>query len=116
MKTFFHDGICPVRDILDRIGSKWSLLIISTLSANGVMRFNEIQHTLGDISQRMLTVTLRDLEKDGMISREIYPQVPPKVEYKLTSRGESFIPILSQLIEWSLTNCQQIIQDRSKIS
>lgn len=76
MKTFLHEGICPIRDILSRLGDKWSLLVLTTLYSNGTMRFNDIQRSLGDISQRMLTVTLRSLEADGLVHREVYPEVP----------------------------------------
>ncbi len=81
MKTFLKGGRCPIRDILSRLGDKWSLLILTTLHANGVMRFSDIQKSIGDISQRMLTVTLRSLEADGLITRKVYAQIPPKVEY-----------------------------------
>ena len=93
MKTFYHDGICPVRDILSHIGSKWSVLILISLNANGKMRFSDIQRSLGDISQRMLTVTLRILEKDDLINRQVFPEIPPRVEYELSQKGKSFIPL-----------------------
>lgn len=83
--TNFHPtGSCPVRDVLARLGDKWSMLVLMTLHANGVMRFNEIRRTIGDISQRMLTVTLRSLERDGLIRRELFAEVPPRVEYRLS--------------------------------
>ena len=72
LKNFTPTGSCPVRDVLCRLGDKWSMLVLLTLNANGVMRFSEIHRTLGDISHRMLTVTLRMLETDGMIRREVY--------------------------------------------
>ena len=87
LKNFTPTGSCPVRDVLCRLGDKWSMLVLLTLNANGVMRFSEIHRTLGDISHRMLTVTLRMLETDGMIRREVYAEVPPRVEYRLTERG-----------------------------
>lgn len=96
MKTFYHDGICPVRDILSHIGSKWSVLILISLNANGKMRFSDIQRSLGDISQRMLTVTLRILEKDDLINRQVFPEIPPRVEYELSQKGKSFIPLLTE--------------------
>ena len=77
LKNFTPTGSCPVRDVLCRLGDKWSMLVLLTLNANGVMRFSEIHRTLGDISHRMLTVTLRMLETDGMIRREVYAEVPP---------------------------------------
>ena len=85
LKNFTPTGSCPVRDVLCRLGDKWSMLVLLTLNANGVMRFSEIHRTLGDISHRMLTVTLRMLETDGMIRREVYAEVPPRVEYRLRS-------------------------------
>ncbi|MDP4206158.1 MAG: helix-turn-helix domain-containing protein, partial [Bacteroidota bacterium] len=75
---------CPIRNILDRFGDKWSILVIITLGKNGKMRFNELNNAINDISQKMLTVTLRTLEADGLLTRTIYPQIPPKVEYELT--------------------------------
>ena len=66
MKTFLNEGICPIRDILSRLGDQWSLLVLTTLYSNGKMRFNDIQRSLGDISQRMLTVTLRSLDADAV--------------------------------------------------
>lgn len=88
--TNFHPtGSCPVRDVLARLGDKWSMLVLMTLHANGVMRFNEIRRTIGDISQRMLTVTLRSLERDGLIRRELFAEVPPRVEYRLSPRARA---------------------------
>ena len=104
MKTFYHDGICPVRDILSHIGSKWSVLILISLNANGKMRFSDIQRSLDDISQRMLTVTLRILEKDDLINRQVFPEIPPRVEYELSQKGKSFIPLLTELVNWITTN------------
>ena len=92
MKNFHPTGNCPVRDVLSRLGDKWSMLVLITLSANGTMRFSDIHKTIADVSQRMLTVTLRTLESDGLIERKIYAEVPPRVEYCLTERGLSLIP------------------------
>ena len=100
LKNFTPTGSCPVRDVLCRLGDKWSMLVLLTLNANGVMRFSEIHRTLGDISHRMLTVTLRMLETDGMIRREVYAEVPPRVEYSLTELGKSLKPILDSLWAW----------------
>ena len=92
MKNFHHTENCPIRDILSRLSSKWAMLILITLDANEVMRFNDLQKSIGDISQRMLSVTLRTLEADGLIGRKAYPEIPPRVEYSLTPRGLSLIP------------------------
>ena len=91
---------CPVRDVLDRIGDKWSMLMIMTL-ATRPHRFSELQRAIRDISKRMLTQTLRDLERDGIVTRKIYPQVPPKVEYSLTKWGKAMCPALDSLLEWA---------------
>ncbi|MDR2511497.1 MAG: helix-turn-helix transcriptional regulator [Bacteroidales bacterium] len=114
LKTFFNVGFCPIRDIVCRLGDKWSLLTLVTLSVNGTMRFNEIQRTIGDISQRMLSVTLRSLEKDGLICRKIYPEVPPKVEYSLTQSGEKLMPYLKNLVDWACENSQNILKQREE--
>jgi DNA-binding HxlR family transcriptional regulator len=97
MKNFSHEETCPIRDILSRLGDKWSLLVLVTLSASGTMRFSEIQKSIGDISRRMLTVTLRSLEVDGLVVRKIYPEVPPRVEYSLTQSEHTLLPILITL-------------------
>ena len=110
MQNFHHGDNCPIRDILSRLSSKWAMLILITLNANGTMRFNDIQKSIGDISQRMLTVTLRTLEADGLISRK----VPPRVEYCLTERGDSLIPCLEGLINWALDYMPQIVSERGE--
>lgn len=114
LENFTPTGCCPIRDILSRLGDKWSMLVLLTLNANGVMRFSEIHRTLGDISHRMLTVTLRMLETDGMVSREVYAEVPPRVEYRLTERGRSLLPHIFGLVEWAETNKEAILSGRAK--
>lgn len=103
---------CPVRCILSRIGDKWSVLIISLLGETGPIRFNEIGKSLGDISQKMLTTTLRSLEADGLVSREIYPVIPPRVEYQLTDLGKSLLPHLQDLSGWANENMSRIVENR----
>ncbi len=110
----FTSPDCPIRNILSRIGDKWSVLTLYTLSNNGIMRFKALQKELPDISQKMLTVTLRTLEEDGLVNRKIYPQVPPKVEYSLTDRGTSLLPHLNSLIVWAKENMNDIISDRKQ--
>lgn len=105
---------CPVRQVLDRIGDKWSTLIILLLGESGVMRFNEISTAIGDISQKMLTTTLRNLEADGLVSRKMYQQIPPKVEYELTDLGRSLRPLISQLQVWADENFQAIKRNRKR--
>lgn len=94
---------CPIRDVLDRIGDKWSVLIVVQLK-DGPVRFGALRRQIGDISQRMLTETLRHLQRDGFISRHVYPTVPPSVEYALTDLGRSLLLPLDQLVEWSAQN------------
>lgn len=114
MKDTDKKDLCPIRDIIARLSDKWSLLVLITLSWNGTMRFNEIHKTMEDISQRMLTVTLRSLEADGLVNRQIYPEVPPRVEYKLTNLGESLLPALSILLDWAKSNTDVILTSRKQ--
>lgn len=103
---------CPVRNILDRFGDKWSTLVILILGEQETLRFNELQKKIGTISQKMLTVTLKKLEADGLISRKVYAQIPPKVEYKLTNLGLSLLPKLHSLVQWANENMEEITQNR----
>lgn len=103
---------CPVRNILSRIGDKWSTLVIYALNEGGVVRFKELQRMIPDISQKMLTTTLRTLEEDGLVAREVFAVVPPKVEYRLTERAHSLLPHISALIMWAKENMVNIIESR----
>lgn len=94
---------CPVRNVLDQLADKWSVLILTTL-AERPYRFGELKREIGDISQRMLTQTLRDLQADGMIERTVFPTTPPSVEYRLSPMGHSVLGPLSTLIEWAMEN------------
>ncbi|MEO6687131.1 MAG: helix-turn-helix domain-containing protein [Dyadobacter sp.] len=107
---------CPVRNVLDRVGDKWSILVISILGESGTLRFNELNAVIGTISQKMLAVTLKTLEADGLVSRKIYPQVPPRVEYTLTPLGESLLPAMSLLVNWALENMPAIKASREEYS
>jgi DNA-binding HxlR family transcriptional regulator len=91
---------CPVRDVLDRIGDKWSILMIMTL-ATRPQRFSELHRAIRDISKRMLTQTLRDLERDGLITRHVFPTKPPSVEYRLAPLGQSLLEPMANLIDWA---------------
>jgi DNA-binding HxlR family transcriptional regulator len=91
---------CPVRDVLDRIGDKWSTLILGTLAA-GPHRFSAVQRAIPDISKRMLTQTFRDLERDGLIARTVFPTKPPSVEYRLTQLGHTILEPLEVLVRWA---------------
>ena len=106
---------CPVRNVLSRIGDRWSLLVLLALHDKAeAMRFSDLCRAIPDVSQKMLTSTLRKLEADDLLSRTVYPEVPPRVEYKLTKRGKTLIPLLNQLVDWSLENMDAIIRHRKK--
>jgi len=92
---------CPVRDILARFGDKWSLYTVLRLGQYKKMRFNELKLGITGISQRMLTVTLRSLEEDGVVLRKVYPEIPPRVEYELTDIGKSLLQQLLNLANWA---------------
>ncbi|WLR91062.1 winged helix-turn-helix transcriptional regulator [Shinella zoogloeoides] len=94
---------CPVRDVLDSVGGKWTSLMILGL-ADGPRRFSQLRRFIPDISQRMLTQTLRDLQRDGYLTRTVYPTQPPSVEYALTPLGQSFLALLRSLVQWSTEN------------
>ena len=107
-------AFCPVRDIIARISDKWSILAILALGGHGTLRFNELKNVIGDVSQRMLTVTLKNLEADGLITRKVYPQVPPRVEYNLTPLGHELMQQYTVFAEWASTNEQTIVAARKK--
>ncbi|MEV1019752.1 helix-turn-helix domain-containing protein [Streptomyces sp. NPDC050264] len=94
-----HDD-CGIRDVLDRLGDKWSVLVVVELAA-GVRRFGELQRAVTGISQRMLTLTVRRLERDGLVTRTVYPTIPPQVEYELTEMGHSLTHLIKGLADWS---------------
>lgn len=98
---------CRAREVLDRIGDKWSLHVIFQLSA-GTRRFTELRKSIDGISQRMLTVTLRGLERDGIVSRTMYPVMPPRVDYSLTPMGHTLVDAVSSLINWSFDHLKEI--------
>ena len=111
-ENVFND--CPIRNILSHLCGKWSLLIIYTLQQHDHLRFSSLHKCIPDISQKMLTSTLRSLEADGFVSRKVYAEVPPKVEYALTPRAMSFIPIAENLIAWAQNNMAGIMTDRKR--
>lgn len=104
---------CPSREVLDIIADKWTVLIIHNIS-KGPMRHNELSRALGDISQKVLTQGLRKLERNGIVERTVYPVVPPKVEYALTTLGTSLIGVLSTLAVWSDKHFPEVISARKK--
>jgi len=92
---------CHAREILARVGDKWSVYVIHVLGDAGTLRFNELRGRVEGISQRMLTVTLRGMERDGLVTRTVYPEVPPRVEYALTKLGRTLRQLVRGLVEWS---------------
>lgn len=104
LKKFTHVETCPIRNVVARFSSKWTMLVLCVLSVNGTTRFNAIGKAIPDISPKVLSETLRNLEHDGLVDRKIYAEIPPKVEYSLTDLGISLIPHLTGLIGWALEN------------
>ena len=113
-ETVFTD--CPIRNVLARISGKWSLLVLYTLDRNGMspMRFNQLRRAIPDISQKVLTTTLRTLETDGLICRKVFAEVPPRVEYSLTERALTLIPLVDSLINLAADNMADIVRDRAQ--
>ena len=109
----FNVNACPVRGILDRIGDKWSTLILCTL-AEGPLRYGQVRRAVPDISKRMLTQTLRDLERDGLLTRVVYPTKPPAVEYGLSELGLTLLEPILHLIRWAERHSGQIHQSREQ--
>jgi len=119
MKNKFEDCVkesdCPIRSVLDRFGDKRSMLAILILGETEKLRFNQLHKAIGDISQKMLTVTLRTLETDGLVRRTVFPEIPPRVEYNLTDRGRSLLPHLHSLTAWATENMPAIHKSRAKV-
>ena len=105
---------CPVRNVLSRVGDKWSMLVLFTLEGQPSIRFKELQRSIPDISQKILTATLKMLEADGLINREVFPEVPPRVEYSLAEKGKSLLPLIDALLSWATDNMEDIIASRTQ--
>lgn len=100
-------------DVLNRIGDKWSVMVVGMLGRHGTLRFNELKRLINGVSQRMLTLTLRNLERDGLVSRTIYPEVPPRVEYNLTEMGKTLQQPIDELWNWSAEHHIAILDARA---
>ena len=102
---------CPIRQVISRFGDKWSMLVPYTLHASdmGVLRFSELHHNMADCSQKMLSATLKNLEQNNLIHREVYPVVPPRVEYSLTDTGKSLMPAINSLIDWAKLHFDDVV-------
>lgn len=103
---------CPIRNILSRIGDKWSMLVLYTLETDEAKRFKELQRNIPDISQKMLTATLKMLEADGLVKREAFAEVPPRVEYSLSDKGKTLLPHTNALLSWATDNMDDIYESR----
>lgn len=114
LKKYADASKCPVRNVLDRVGDKWSMLILLLLSETEVLRFNEIHKSIDTISQKMLSTTLKTLEADGLVERKVYPEIPPRVEYRLSERGKSLIPHLQSLVQWANVHIDAIRDSRAR--
>jgi len=108
-----NDSNNAFREVLNRVGDKWSVLSVGLL-ADGPKRFSELRRTVEGISQRMLTLTLRGLERDGLVTRTVYPTIPPRVEYELTELGRTLRKPIQSLAKWAQENRQQIQQARNR--
>ena len=104
---------CPIRNVISRFGDKWSMLVLYSLhtSETGVLRFNELRRHMTDCSQKMLSATLKNLEQSHLVHREVYPEVPPRVEYSLTDTGKSLMPAIMALIEWGQAHFKEVVTD-----
>ena len=105
---------CHGHEVLTRIGDKWSVYVIHMLGHEGTLRFNELRSSVDGISQRMLTVTLRGLERDGLVTRTVYPEVPPRVEYALTPLGKTLRDMVGKLVQWSGTHLADVDAARAR--
>lgn len=111
--TSQQSNCSAMSDVLNRIGDKWSVMVVGMLGRNGTLRFNELKRMINGVSQRMLTLTLRNLERDGLVTRTIYPEVPPRVEYSLTELGRTLQDPISALWDWSAENHGAIVEARA---
>ena len=99
---------CPIRNVMSRFGDKWSLLILCSLPTDGKLRYKELLKAIPDISQKMLSSTLKRLEEDHLIFRKAYAEIPPRVEYSLTEMGKSLMPVIYQMIGWSQEHFEEV--------
>lgn len=108
-----YEAVCPTRLVLNRIADKWTVLVVSSLE-QGTKRFSTLQREIGGVSQKMLTQTLRGLERDGLVTRTIYPTVPPKVEYTLTPLGRTLVGLVDAIRVWSETHIEAVIESQTR--
>ncbi|HVF96927.1 MAG TPA: helix-turn-helix domain-containing protein [Flavisolibacter sp.] len=106
---------CPVKDVLHNTSDKWSTLVMMVLGQEKTLRFNELKNAVVGISQKMLTVTLKNLERYGFIERKMYPQIPPKVEYTITQMGEEYLQHFVVMLTWACNNLGHIAETQKKV-
>lgn len=104
LKKYAGIESCPIRNVIARFSGKWSMLVLCVLAENESTRFNEIGKAIPDISPKVLTETLKNLESSGLISRKVFAEIPPRVEYSLTGKGRSLMPHIEGLVEWAVAN------------
>ena len=104
---------CPSRDVLTKIGDRWTVLVINAL-AQGPLRYSELHHRVHGISQKMLSQTLKGLTHDGLVARQVYPEIPPRVEYELTAAGLSLLEPLQMLVNWAIAHMDDIVAARKR--
>lgn len=108
LKKFARVDECPVRNVIARFSGKWQMLVLCVLAENGITRFNAIGKSIPDISPKVLTATLKGLERDHLVVRKLYAEIPPRVEYSLTDLGRSLMPVMGSLIGWAVDNYDKI--------
>ncbi|MEE1260681.1 MULTISPECIES: helix-turn-helix domain-containing protein [unclassified Bacteroides] len=106
---------CPIRNVIEKFGDKWSLLVLYHLNERGTMRFNDLGRDMSDCSQKMLSQTLKRLEQIGLVARQVYPEVPPRVEYSITELGKSLMPHVIGLMEWATQNFENIVRNEGDL-
>ena len=115
LEIFSNSPNCPIRNVSDRFGDKWSVLVLMVLGTHGgLMRFGELKEVIDDITQKMLTVTLRTLEADGLVARKYYQEIPPRVEYQLTDLGKDLVPHIENLAHWASKHVDVILKSRKR--
>lgn len=109
-----YAGPCPTRDLLDRVGDKWSMLVVGILAHDGPLRFGGVRERIVGISEKMLTQTLRGLERDGLLTRTVHAQVPPRVDYELTALGHSLRASMQALEGWAVAHMDEVVAAREE--
>ena len=108
LKKFTCVEECPVRNVIARFSGKWQMLVLCVLAENEATRFNAIGKAIPDISPKVLTDTLKNLERDNLVSRSVYAEIPPRVEYSLTELGRSLMPVIGNMISWAIENFEKV--------